>query len=100
MAIQSRSRPPTSLSAGNLEHVLQTDREDDAQGDGGGGAEDDAPNPLPARQRATGQRDDDGVVAGEQDIDPDDLEDLDPHRAVVAEMRVEEVDQLGPSHQH
>ena len=45
------------------------------------GAEEDAEPLLVCRQRAAGQRDHDGVVAGEQDVDPDDLENGDEELA-------------------
>ena len=70
MAIQSRSRPLTSLSAGISSTYCRPTVKTTRRATAAACAEDDAPNPLPARQRATGQRDDDGVVAGEQDIDP------------------------------
>jgi hypothetical protein len=52
--------------------------EDDAQDHGGAGAEDHAPQALTRLQPATGQRDHQRIVAGEQNIDPDDLTDGDP----------------------
>lgn len=52
--------------------------EDDAQGDRRAGAENDAQPPLPARQRAAGQRDYHGIVAREKNIDPDNLEKREP----------------------
>ena len=94
MAIQSSRRPPTSFSHGKLEHVLQDDGEDDAQQHRGAGAEDDAPHALRGGSAAAGQRDDDGVVAGQKDVDPDDLEDLDADRTVIAERQAELCDKL------
>src|SRR5262249_9112765 len=89
---------------GQLQHELQTDGEDDAKQYGRGRAKNNAQRALPSRQRAAGERDDNGVVAGEQDVDPDDFEDLDANRAPVAEVRADDgqgvVDQLGPSDEH
>ena len=67
---------------GQLEHVGEDDGEEDAQADGRAGAKDDAPEALLGRQPSAGQRDDDGIVAGEQDVDPDDLKNLDTKRPV------------------
>src|SRR5690606_37659107 len=50
------------------------DGENDAQDDGGAGTTDDAPLALPVRQGPAGQGDDHGVVAAQQNVDPDDLE--------------------------
>ena len=49
-----------------------------------------APRMMPqkrccGRQPSAGQRDDDGIVAGEQDADPDDLKNLDTKRPVFPE---------------
>ena len=62
-------------------HRLRDDeREDDAQQHRHAGAEHHAPQPLPRRQRHAGHGDDDGVVAGQDDVDADDLERSDPER--------------------
>ncbi|MDT4879617.1 hypothetical protein FQZ97_1153100 [compost metagenome] len=64
-------------------HVEQRHRKDDqdhAQDDGAGGAPDDPLGALRGRQLAAGQRDHDGVVAAEQDVDDDDLAQRDPER--------------------
>ena len=55
-------------------HRLRDDEgEQHAQQHRDAGAQDHAPEPLPRRQHAAGERDDDGVVAGENDVDADDL---------------------------
>jgi hypothetical protein len=56
--------------------------EDDAEDDCRQGAEDDSPALLMLGQRAAGEGDDNGVVAAQQDIDPDDLEQGDPELGV------------------
>ena len=55
----------------------------------GAGAEDDADDPLAPRQRAAGERDDDGVVAGENDVDADDAQDREHVVGVQAEQCLE-----------
>ena len=50
------------------------EHEKDAEGDGRAGAEADAPFALMFRQITTGERDDHRIVAGEQEIDPDDFQ--------------------------
>ncbi len=72
--------------------------EDDAQNNGGAGAEDHAPQALPRRQSTAGERDHQRVVAGEQDVDPDDLADGDPkdrRRHLVLELGKEGRDRRG-----
>ena len=46
-----------------------TSGEEDAQQHGDAGAEDHAPEALPAAAATAGQRDHDGVVAGQNDVD-------------------------------
>ena len=54
--------------------------QDDPQADGARGAVNDAQAALLGRQTPASQRDDDGVVAPEQDVNKDDLADSDPER--------------------
>ena len=64
-------------------HCLgDNERENDAQQHGNAGSQDHAPQPLLWRQRQTSHRDDDSVVAGQDDIHEDDLQDCDPERRV------------------
>ena len=58
------------------------DGEDDAQQHGDAGAEDHAPDALTRRQAAAGHRDDDGVVARQQDVDPADFQNFGDRRPV------------------
>ena len=79
--------PEQQRAADELEvrvgHRLRDDeREQHAQQHRDAGAEDHAPQPLPRRQRHAGHRDDDGVVAGQDDVDADDLQHRDPERRV------------------
>jgi hypothetical protein len=57
------------------------DGEHDAQADRPGDAPEDARLALFGRQVAAGQRDDHRVVAGQHDVDQDDLADGDPEKA-------------------
>ena len=52
--------------------------QDHAEHDGADATEDDGLGLLVRRQRAAGQRDDDGVVAGQDDVDQDDLRKRNP----------------------
>ena len=54
--------------------------EGDQQHHGDAGADHHAPQPLPRREAATGHRDHQRVVAGQQHVDPDDLADREPER--------------------
>src|SRR5262245_17744095 len=64
-------------------HQLRDDAgEYDPQGDGNQRAEHNAPHALARRQLAAGKRDDHGVVAGEQNVDPDDLYDGEPEARI------------------
>ena len=89
-----QQQPASEPQHGYLEDVLQPHREDDAQENGSAGAENDSPYALAARQATAGERDDNRVVSGEEDVDPYDLEDLDTDRAVIAERQAELCDQL------
>ena len=70
-------------AAGDFQIRQQHQRGDDAgeenaQQHGDAGAENHAPDALAGRQAAAGERDDHGVVAGKQNVDPDDARDRDP----------------------
>src|SRR5262245_25817119 len=67
---------------GNVEEVDDEQGEDDAQDHRRDGAKDDAPAALPLGERATGKRDDQRIVAAQQDIDPNDLGEGDPEGVV------------------
>ena len=67
-----QDEPAREPEQGHAEQRAHGQREDDAHGDRGGGAEHDAGHALTRRQGAAGERDDDGVVAGEYDVDADD----------------------------
>ena len=71
------------LEVGQLHQARDDAGEDDAQQHGGAGAEDHAPQPMPRLQPAAGQRDHQRVVAGQQDVDPDDLADRNPERRLL-----------------
>jgi hypothetical protein len=62
------------LQEGNSQDVGDDDGKQNPERDGGSGAEQDADAALLRRQRSAGERDDDRVVARQQDVDPDDLE--------------------------
>ena len=58
-------------------------REDDAEADGDERAERDTPGALPGWQLAACERDDDGVIARQQEVDPDDLQYGEPKTWIV-----------------
>src|SRR5690606_33957199 len=62
----------------HAEQVGDDDGEDDTQNDRGAGAKEHADLALVFRQTAAGKRDDDGVVARQQRVDPDDLAERQP----------------------
>jgi hypothetical protein len=66
------------LQIGQGHHRRHYGGEEDAEPNSESGAENDAPQALARRQVAAGEGDDDGIVAGQQRIDPDDLEDREP----------------------
>ena len=70
------------LEVGVIHRLRDDEGEDDAKQHSNAGAEDHAPEPLPRRQRHASHRDDDGVVARENDVDADDLKRRDPERRV------------------
>ena len=77
-AITISASPPTSFRIRQLHQGGDDAGEDDAQDHGSRRAEDHAPQPLARRQPAARQRDHQRVVAGQQDVDPDDLADRHP----------------------
>src|SRR4029079_4708930 len=70
------------LEIGIAHRLRDHEREQHPQQHGDTGAEDHAPEPLPRRQRHASHRDDDGVVAGEDDVNADDRKRRDPERRV------------------
>ena len=66
-AIQSKQKAAHDLEEGNGQQVRNDGGEHDAQQDGDAGAEDDAPFAQMRRQRPAGERDDDGIVARQQE---------------------------------
>ena len=67
------------LQVADLQQLIDDQHEDDAQHDGARAAEQDGRLLLLALgERAAGQRDDHGVVAGEHDVDQDDLQETAP----------------------
>ena len=75
-AIQSRGdHAANQLEPGQIEQLLNHQREGDAQEHRGSGAEDDADDTLTPRQRAACERNHNRIVAGENDIDVDDAQD-------------------------
>ena len=77
-AIHNSSTPPTSFRYAIFISVVTNPAKYDPERDGDHGAENDAPDALAGRELAAGKRDDDGVVARQQNIDPDDLQDGEP----------------------
>ena len=63
------------LQAGDAEQQRCQGGEDDAQADGAGAAKDDRLAPVLSGEAAGGHADNDGVVAGEDEIDDDDADD-------------------------
>ncbi len=61
------------LEVGHLHQRRHHAGEHDAQADGDQRSEHDAPDALLGRKLAAGKRNDDGVVARQQNVDPDDL---------------------------
>src|SRR3546814_15596688 len=92
--------PYTTLfrSVGHGQQKDDEDREDDPQHDGRACTADDAPLLLVRRERAAGEGDDHGVIAAQEDVDPDDLQernkelliDRDIHSGVLPVLRSEE----------
>ena len=77
--------PEQKCAADQLEERIvhrlgDNQREDDAQQHGDAGAEHHAPQTLLRRQRHAGHGDHDGIIAGQDDIDADDLNRGDPER--------------------
>ena len=73
------AHPQQQHAAGQqqADHLQQLGRdagEDDAQASGGDDADDDGAPALLGRQARRGKADDDGVVAGQHEVDQDDLE--------------------------
>jgi len=71
---------------GSPQASFPQDRENDPQHHGGAGAEHDGLLLLRGGQRARRQCDDDGVVAGQDDVDPDDLHQADPEIGIAQEL--------------
>ncbi|GJE41889.1 hypothetical protein AEGHOMDF_1059 [Methylobacterium soli] len=69
-----QDEPAHHLQQRHREQVGDDEREDDAQQSRRQRAHEDADAPLPLGQAATGQRDHDRVVARQDDVDPDDLQ--------------------------
>ena len=76
------------LQEGNGQQRQRKEDQHDAQHDRARGAPQDALRALLRRQLAAGQRDDDRVVAAEQDVDQDDLADGDPELGVGKEFHL------------
>src|SRR6266542_2291138 len=73
-----QQRPADQPEPGICEEAHREEREHDPEHDRAEHAPEDALPPLPLRQVAAGKRDDDRVVAGQQDVDEDDLDDCKP----------------------
>ena len=74
-AIQNSSSPPASLRNGTSEEPADHEGEQDAQHHRHARSQHDAGAAPARRQRAARERDHDGVVARQQQVDPDDLQD-------------------------
>ena len=66
--------PPARQQADDLQQERDGECEDDAQDRRGGDADDDDLRALIARQAGGGHADDDGVVARQNEVNPDDTE--------------------------
>src|SRR3990172_1234387 len=82
------------LQPGHVEQELHQHGEDNAQNDGSAGAEQDADAALARRQIAAGKGDHDGIVARQDNIDADDLDDGDGGQGVIAKQRSEPIQPL------
>ena len=69
---------PDQIEVGKFQQADGEERQDDPQYNGARSAPEDAPTPLALRQVAARKRDDHRVVAGQQDVDDDDLKRCDP----------------------
>ena len=74
---------PDQLEVGQLHQRRNDARKDDAEDDRGRRAKDHAPETLLRRQPTTGKRNHQRVVAGQQNIDPDDLADGEPESRML-----------------
>ena len=82
-AMNTNATPPTQFEVGQ-QHEPGDDRgKDDAQNHRDTGADDYAPAPLLRRQSAACHRDDDRIVAGQKQIDENDLQDGEPERRIA-----------------
>ena len=82
-AIQNSSTPPISFSYGSCSSSTRDDGQHDPHHDRSAAAPDDGLLLLLRRQRARGQRDHHRVVAGQHDVDADDLAEPDPELGTV-----------------
>src|SRR5690606_8867902 len=70
----------------HLEKELNKNGEEDAQQDRNTGAQNDASHSLSRRERSARERDDNGVVTGEDDVDADDAQDVHDERSIEPEQ--------------
>src|SRR5579872_109439 len=78
-------------------------REDDQEHHGDAGTDDHAPEPVPAVQAATGHRNYQRIVAGQQDVDPDDLANRQPESGrlyACPDLRKKSADRAGVDDLH
>ena len=76
------------LQEGQLQQLGRHHRENDPQHHGGAGAEHDGFLLLFGRKRTCREGDDHGVVAGEDDVDPDDLHQTDPEIGAIEKFHL------------
>ncbi len=69
----------------DIQELIDDHGKDDAQDDGGAGAEHDPVHALLGRKRAACKRDDDRVIARQNDVDANDPRDRDRCHPVAAE---------------